>query len=157
MIKQYNKNKIIPFNRFGFTLLEIITVLAIMGIVMTISIPVYRQIQPNIELSATARQITTDLRQAQQLAVTEQVIYSVEFNIVDSSYEIINTDSEQVFKQETISANIKINSITDLTDDTVSFNATGAALESGTITLTNRKNASSTIEIKPSGYVRISQ
>jgi len=140
----------------GFTIMEILIVLAIIAIVASISLPVYQQIAPKLNLNAAVRDITSDLRYAQQLSVAEQVIYKVAFDTANNRYSIINSDTGATLK--TINLNgITISSISGLTGNEARFTATGAAIETGNIILLNNRNASSTIEIKPSGYVQISQ
>ena len=138
----------------GFTLIEILIVIAVIGIISAISMSVYVNMRPNLNLSSEIRDTVTDLRYAQQLAVTEQVIYAVNFNIVLNQYTITNTNSGQIIKTKNINSPISIQSVNDLTDNTVNFNVAGAAIETGTIVLTNNE-LTSTIEIKPSGYVKI--
>jgi prepilin-type N-terminal cleavage/methylation domain-containing protein len=140
----------------GFTLIEILTVVGIIAIVATISFPVYQNMRPNITLNAAARDLATDMRYGQQLAVTEQIVYNIIFNTSASSYEIRNGDTDVLLRNKILPSGVTFLSITGLTDNIARFTATGAATESGTIILTNRKNKQSTIEIKPSGYVKIS-
>lgn len=139
----------------GFTLLELLTVLAIIGIISVISMPIYRQIRPTISLNSETRDIVSNLRYTQQLAVTEQVNYSVAFDSLLNKYTITNTDTSEIIKDETINSGITIDSISGFTNNAVIFNVTGAALESGTIILINSNSVTTTISIKPSGYVKI--
>ncbi|MFA4871902.1 MAG: prepilin-type N-terminal cleavage/methylation domain-containing protein [Patescibacteria group bacterium] len=139
----------------GFTILEILTVIAIISALTLIAFPVYRQIAPKLILDSTIRDVASDLRYAQQLAVAEQVVYRVSFNIPQNNYSIINSASGQTLKSQTINSRILIQQINGLTDNTVNFNATGGVTESGFIVLLNETNNTSTIEIKPSGYVKI--
>lgn len=139
----------------GFTLLEILTVLAVIAILSLISLPIYKQIQPTLNLDAQTKSLAGDLRYAQQLAVSEQKTYVVVFNLIGSSYQIINLNSGQIIKAQVINQTVHLESITGLTDNTAEFTVTGAAVESGIIVLTNNQNKEKTVEIKPSGYVKI--
>jgi type II secretion system protein H len=139
----------------GFTLIEMVIVLAIVGIISLISIPVYRQIRPNISLDSETRELASNLRYAQQLAVTEQDNYAVIFNIATNNYQIKNLETEEVVKNSTVESQILIASVSGFTDNTVIFNVTGAVSESGTITLINSDSVQNVIEVKPSGYVQI--
>lgn len=139
----------------GFTLLEILTVIAIIGTLTLISMPIYRQIKPTLALSSVTRDIVSDLRYTQQLAVTEQNNYSVLFDQVFNQYTIIKTETNEIIKEQNLNSGISIYSTSGFSTSTVTFNVTGAALESGTITIINSNNATTTISVKPSGYVKI--
>lgn len=142
-------------NGGGFTLVEIMSVLAIIGIIATIALPTYRNITPILDLNGATRDVASDLRLAQQKAITEQDIYAVQFDILNNDYSLINdTLGETIFTKD-IDSDILIQSITGLTDNKARFNATGAAIETGEIIFLNANNATSSIEIKPSGYVKI--
>jgi len=54
----------------GFTLVELVTVIAIISILMTIGVPSYRTYQKRIELDQQAEQIISILRQAQNQSMT---------------------------------------------------------------------------------------
>lgn len=136
-------------------MIELSIVLAIVAVIATISIPAYRQYQPNINLGSSARMIASDLRQAQQNAVSEQIDYQITFNQTDNSYQLTNSQTGKIVKSVVLKNQISITDIFGLSSSTVRFNATGAASEQGLITITNNQNSSSTIEIKPSGYVKI--
>jgi len=139
----------------GFTMVELLVVLAVMSLVAMIIFPLYRQLSPNIRLNSTTKDIASDLRYAQQLAVTQQVVYAVSFDVGANSYELINMNTSSTIKSITLDSQISIDSVTGLSATTAQFNVTGAAVESGIITLINLSNTTSTIEIKPSGYVKI--
>lgn len=139
----------------GFTLIEMLVVIGIIGIVGSISFPVYQNMRPNITLNSATRDLATDMRYAQQLAVTEQLAYNVIFDIGASSYEIRNSSSNALIQEKVLPIGISFSSITGLAGNTAKFTATGAAVQPATIVLINRKSNQTTIEIKPSGYVKI--
>jgi len=139
----------------GLTLAELLVVIAIIALASAITVPFYRVIAMNLDLSAAARDLASDLRYAQQLAVTTQVNHQVIFTLANNSYDLKNSGSNAIVKSRIIKSPITILSITGLPGNTVTFNSTGAATSTGIITLTNPNNRTSTIEIKPSGYVKI--
>jgi prepilin-type N-terminal cleavage/methylation domain-containing protein len=150
------KNRPTNHQLVGFTLIEITVVVAIIAVISAISIPIYKQLSPNIVLNATTRDIASDLRYAQQLAVTEQVNYQVVFDPISNSYQIKNSETSAILKAVALDTRVAIYAINDLTDNTVNFNVTGAATESGTILFNGQSyHVITIIEIKPSGYVKV--
>jgi prepilin-type N-terminal cleavage/methylation domain-containing protein len=145
----------INFNYKGFTLIELLVVIAITGALLTISVPFYRSVTQNLNLNSVTRDMASDLRYAQQLAVTTQINHRININPNTDSYQIINTQDESIIKTVFIKDSIDIQNISGLTDYTVTFNATGAADSTGTIILGNINERQAVIEIKPSGYVKI--
>ncbi|MFA6421985.1 MAG: GspH/FimT family pseudopilin [Candidatus Buchananbacteria bacterium] len=139
----------------GFTLVELIIAIAVIGIISSISLPIYKNLLPTINLSSSSRDLASDLRFAQQMAVTEQIIYSVSFDKINNKYSVIKTSDGTVKTTKTLNREISFQAISGFDDDKVEFVATGASVQNGTITLINRQNKTSIIEIKPSGYVKI--
>ncbi len=135
--------------------MEIVTVLAIIGLISAISFPIYLQLQPKLALDGQTKDLVSDLRWTQQLAVTRQAVYQTVFNISENSYLIKKSGSSEILKSVNFNSKVGLNSITGLTDDTAAFTPTGAAVESGNIILENSQEETKTILIKPSGYVRI--
>ena len=146
-----NKHK----NGAGFTLIELSIVISIIALIALITIPMLANYQRTAKLRNEARLFATNLRYAQQLAITEQNIYSVKLFTTTNSYQIINEGTNSVIKDVTLDSAVTIGEINSLTNDTIQFNPTGAAVETGDVVLINTKNQTSTIEIKPSGYVQI--
>lgn len=142
-------------NRKGISIVEIMIIVAIIGIISTISVPFFRDAAMSLSLSGAARNLASDLRYAQQLSVTTQINHSVVFDVANNDYSIINTDTSSEIKSGKIDPPIFIQSISEALDDTATFNATGAATSTGSIILANSEGRTTTIEIKPSGYVEI--
>ncbi|MFA6306312.1 MAG: hypothetical protein WCV70_00645 [Patescibacteria group bacterium] len=142
----------------GTMLMDLLVVIGIIALLSTIAMPYLRKYQPNLKLSATARDLTTDLRYAQQLTVTEQKIHLVAFNIMNDKYEILKIDSATTtVKTVILDPEVSFKQITDLTNNQVVFNFYGGVSQSGQIVLTNTNGVDATINIKPSGYIQLGQ
>lgn len=153
MLKSFFKFNFSP--ALGFSLTETLIAVAIIGIIASITIPFFRDASLTLNLNAAGRDLASDLRLAQQLAVTTQVNHQVVFNLSGNYYTITNLNSGAVVKMRNIKSPVSISAITNLPTSTVIFNSTGAANNSGTVTLINTSNRQLIIEIKPSGYVKI--
>lgn len=142
----------------SFTLIEILIVIGIIIILAGISIPMFRNYQPTLQLNGAVRNLISDLRYAQQLAVTEQDEYCVRFFPSEKKYQIIqcqDPEAEEIL--ETISFK-GIDSITaDFSHNEARYNPYGAVTEAGNITLTNIEGKEKIIEVKPSGFVKTSE
>lgn len=139
----------------GFTLIELLVVIAIIGIISAFSLTLLKAVGPSAGLSAAARDLASDLRYAQQLAVSDQNLYNITFAPSSNSYEIRRAGTNALIKKQVISGQLKLASIAGLPANTTAFTATGAATYTGTITLSAKNGRTIIIEIKPSGYVKI--
>lgn len=139
----------------GFTIAELMVSISIVTLIILISIPVFITYQKGSKLKSEARLLVSNLRLAQQLAVTEQKIYNFVIYPVTKKYQIVNSETSTIYKEVTLDNEVNISEISGLTNNTAQFNPTGGAAESGYIYLTNSLHATSTIQIKPSGYIEI--
>jgi len=147
----YRKNQ-------GSLLLNVLVSFGIIALMATISIPYIRQYQPNLKLNATARDLTADLRYAQQLTVTEQVIYLVDFDLDNDSYQILKSGvATTTVKTVEFDSDISFQQIINLSDNQVIFNFYGGVSEAGQIILVNTNGKTVTINVKPSGYIQLEQ
>lgn len=143
----------------SFTLIELLVIIGIIGILVLISVPAFRTFQPFFQLSGTTRNLVSNLRYTQQLAVTEQVEYCLQLPSnfpTDKKYQIIQCEETQPIKESSFPdeiINLTINP--SLTNNEVRYNSFGAVKERTNITLENTENKTKTIEVKPSGFVRI--
>ncbi len=147
-------------NKFltGFTLIEVLIVIAVMAILASVFISSTNFFQPQAKLASVARDLITDIRYAQQLAVNEQVEYGISFLVSENKYQLwrFSATPEQIF-EKVLPGEVQISQVLDLTDDKVEFNAYGAVAEDGSVYLINSKSEIKIIEIRPSGFTRINE
>ena len=144
-------------NNSGHLLMNVLVAAGIFVLLTTISIPYIKKYQPNLKLNATARTLTSDLRYAQQLTVTEQVVHAVKFDLINDSYDILKLAEAATSTIKTVifDSDLSYNQITGLTNDTAVFNYYGAVSQAGQVVLINTNSVTATINIKPSGYVQL--
>ena len=143
-------------NQRGSLLLNLVVGLGIIALMATISIPYLRKYQPNLKLNGAARDLTIDLRYAQQLTVTEQKTHLVALDQAAGKYEILKVDaSTTTVKTVNLDPEINFKQITGLTGDQVVFNFYGGVSQSGQVIMTNSNDLDAIINIKPSGYIQL--
>lgn len=139
----------------GYLLLNLAVSLGIIALIAALSLPYIRNYQINSKLSAEARDMVGNLRYAQQLSVTEQVVYGVEFDSSSDIYWIKKYgEATSTVKEISLDSSVDLHKVEDLPDSRVRFNFYGGADESGEVILRN-ENTTSTVRIKPSGYVKL--
>ncbi len=143
----------------SFTLTEVLVVVAIIGILALISFPLLRNFQPTLQLNGVVRDLVSNLRLTQQLAVSEQVEYC--FVLPDNfpsnrAYQIIQCGESQSFKQGLIPEEIiGLTIVPSLSNNEVRYNSYGAVKENAQITIENVHNKTKTINVRPSGFIRV--
>jgi len=140
----------------GFSLIEFLMIVAMITIIAGISSLIFKNIQPGLELKGLTRELITDLRYTQQMAVTQQVDHGIQFLLSERRYQVIKYQpTPEILKEKTLPDEIEFLQITGFTADKVKFNAYGAASEAGEIIIIATKNgATTTIEVSPSGFVK---
>lgn len=143
------------FNLKGFTLIELSIVVAIVIIIGGVFLGTLKVLQPSLQLGSIVRDLISDLRYTQQLAVTEQVNHGVRFATDTDTYQILRygTTTEEVAVKSLPEA-VNFHQISGFANDEVVFNPYGAVVETGVISLINTSGETKTIEVRPSGFVR---
>ena len=136
-------------------LTQLLVSIGIIALLSTLSIPFLRQYQTSFKLNSTAKELASDLRQAQQLTVSEQNVHYLQMDIINASYNIIKQDGVVIIKTVALDPTINFQTITGFDNNRVVFNSYGAVSQSGNIVLINPNNDTTTVEVKPSGYVRV--
>lgn len=154
--KMFDFVRSIRARKQGSMLINVLVSLGIMVVLLTISIPNLRRFRPSLILTTAARDLATDLRYAQQLTITEQIPHGVYFNDVLDNYYIYRLEiPTTTLKTVILPIEVNIDAVVGLTSNLVQFNSYGSVNESGEIILINTQNASTTIYVKPSGYIQV--
>ncbi len=140
----------------GISLIEILAIAGVTVLISLISIPAFIGYQKNSKLKNEARQLATNIRLAQQLAITTQNVYQIKiFSENEKRYQIRDENNDTTIKDVHFDPEVRISQIDNFTDQIIRFTATGGVIESGNLYLVNTNNQTSTLQIKPSGYVQI--
>ncbi len=139
----------------GITLIELLIILGVIAALVLISLPVYRSFQPTLQLGGAARELVTDLRYIQQLAVTEQSEHCLKFFPAENKYQLLRCEATDYLEEKILPEEISTTTISEFTNDEIRYNPYGAVKESGSITLENTDNKIKNILVKPSGFVGI--
>ncbi len=143
-------------NQPAFTLAEVLVVLGIVIMIALISIPLFRSDQQNLELKSSAKLFVTHLRLAQQKTVGEQVTYLIKLFSFPDRYRLIKrTTGDETILEQRLTTGIIWQNKGNFTNNEIIFTTNGAVAQSGIVTLQNVNSHTISIDIKPSGYVKI--
>ncbi len=77
----------------GFTLTEVMVVLAMIAIMVSIAIPNIVEWMPRIRVNSCARELASEMHLARMTAVRENNNYLIQFNAGNNTYTIIDDDN----------------------------------------------------------------
>jgi type II secretion system protein H len=145
----------------GFSLLELMIVIAIMGIVSAIAAPNFLNYMAERRLSGAARMVMSDLMSARQKAVSQNHEFKIFFNGDHVTYTVLD-DANNNGTADTGEATEARNIHNDYYDVTFSasanpiFSPRGTASQGATVTLTSaRTGASKCVMAAFTGRVKI--
>jgi prepilin-type N-terminal cleavage/methylation domain-containing protein len=136
-------------DRRGFSLIELIVVIAVFGILAGIAVPQFVAFRPKNRLNGAARQIYSELMWARSKAVNDNSAYVVTFpttqtmQIAGSTTKTVNIQTEYSDVTLTSSAS------------TITFSSRGTTDVTPTITLTN-SGGTKTVTVRITGTASIS-
>ena len=121
----------------GFTLVEVLVVLGLLLAVVLIAVFTFFSSSPNTVLRAAVEQVASDVRLAQDLAMSERVRYSILFTAGSATYHLRKWDSGTsawvaATGTETPSSlpnSTAVQSVADITAGTIIFDSLGSPYE----------------------------
>lgn len=158
-------------NQRGYSLVELVIVIAVIGIIAAMALPKIGDWQSGQALQVTARELAAEIRHLSQSAVnagSEQAAYSCNITVTSSNYTVnlytydLTKKSAAAVSSKTVTfpAGISCTTTTGIyfSISGLPCNATGAALTADkTITLRNATGTTTTLTIKQhTGRVNIS-
>jgi type IV fimbrial biogenesis protein FimT len=157
----------LPSHQAAFTLIEVMTTVAIIGILSVIAVPDLMRMMPGIRLNNAAQRIVNDLQFARMRSIATAKEYQLNFDASVESYRIEEgaqsagsswpgtlidkerrfNDSSGVFYQK----DIDINSITQ----NPVFNPKGLCTTTSTIKIQNSAGGKKRITINMAGNIKV--
>jgi prepilin-type N-terminal cleavage/methylation domain-containing protein len=159
MIK--NDNKSIIKEERAFTLVELLCVLALLGLLTMIAMPAVRDVSRKRPLEIAARSLTTDMRRCQQTAIVSGGGRCLEFLLYSNiyHYRIKNCNTSET-ERISFPEGITYRSTTFPTSGGIPrlrFNPDGAPNAGGTVVLQNSRGDILYVIVTPAtGRVRVS-
>lgn len=134
----------------GFTLMEMMVVVLIMGLVGAVGVPRYLSLQPGFRLNGAARQVFGEIMSARAKAVNENITYTITFPN-DHILQIAGSTTRSVNLRTLFSSDVTVSS----TASTIQLSSRGSSSAASTITITNSAG-SKTVSVKITGSATIS-
>ena len=146
-MKQY-KNQELQTSK-GFSLIELIIVMTILGIIIAASSARLRDITVNARISSAVNQITTDIDQAKTMSMGKRKQIKIIFNQNNESYTIYESgqvytdypgsDNGVVSLSDSNNSGVDITSINLDGSNVLTFTKWGNCMQSGTIILNDTR------------------
>ena len=137
----------------GFSLIELMIVIALISIVSAIAVPMWQRYAANTNLKTAAREVMADLSNAKQQAVEENLdVYRLTFNVAGNNYALSRTDTGVTLWTKSLASfgnGILIDSV-NFSGSVVSFHKRGT-VSIGHLILRNGLGLTATITVTITG------
>lgn len=145
--------KSLPSKSYGFTLIELIVVIGIIGILATFAIPKFESTVDNFKLSIACEQIAKHILLARERAVSESKTIRIVFDLDSKdSYQVLNSIHGIKY---TLPSGITF-CYTNFPSNTVEFYPSGVPSQGGTIAIKGKSKTLYIIVTPVTARVRIS-
>jgi len=148
----------------GFTLVEMIVVIAIMGIVSAVAIPNFYSYAAGMRLRSASRDLYSTLQSTRMKAVRQNTRWAVQFDApTPTNYRVIDCGIDNICGNGDDSLKIPtsisqqyagVSMSQNFAGNRVEFNSEGTC-NLGTVALTNASGGASSVEVTVSGRVRV--
>ena len=129
------------YNQKGFTLIELMTTVVIIGIVAAMAVPRFQKAYERMEFTSANKGLVSTLKVARSMSISNKDVFGVNFDpntkIVslfkkDPTSALLNTfeAADSLIKADTLINSFSTIS-TDLTNNTISFRPNGSAIYGG--------------------------
>jgi len=139
------------YNGKGVTLIELLCIIAILGVLSAIAIPEIVSTIDKWVLDSTAKEIVEDIRWTQHLATTKGIYHHFEVNLKENLYRIRSIAlRDPTIKRVEFNPNISEITCTFKSEGDfkrLTFSPTGIPSQTGSITLTSKKGNELTITV----------
>lgn len=138
----------------GFTIMEILVVLAIFGLMAAIAIPTWIILLPTYALNSAARQVQSELHRIKMQAIAENVTFRLAFSDTADNYTVERIAGTTTTQQGTKPLPEQIDVRNSIT---LGFTSRGTATPGGggTIKLCNSNGAGRNVVLSSTGRVRV--
>jgi prepilin-type N-terminal cleavage/methylation domain-containing protein len=143
----------------GFTLVEMIVVIAIMAIVSAIAVPNFYSYAAGMKLRSASRDLFSTLQNTRMNAISKNTRWTVEFPS-SSSYRVVDCGPDNDCSVNNVyHSTTNISQYSGITASgvfpiTFEFTSEGTC-NAGTITFTDPKHKTLRVDVSPSGRIRI--
>ena len=148
-------------NRRGFSLIELIIVVAILGIMGTIAASTFQSYVNNSNLRTAARDMASDISNTRQKAMAEGLNYRISISTSSNNYVVIRVNSDgsttniNTKSPTMFGAGLTILSANYGGNPIIYINSRGTISPSGTVVLQNNRNSQATITSNVTGRTHV--